>query len=318
LTKVSAPIKTLLLTKIPPQKKKGFWNYIKNHKWLSGIGLVVIIVILFFIYRAFAAGSTPTTYVFAQAQTGTLISSVSGTGQIIAGSSVSLKPASSDPSATVTEVDVSVGQEVTKGQKIAVLSDQQVTAALIQAEANAETAKANYDKTVNGSNSPQTIAASQLSITNAEQNLQNSVETNYTTINNMIQTTLDPYFGDAESSSPLFGITFIDSSTNLPVTLTSNNTNQNIDLGYERASVGNVLNEWQTEIASASTTNASGAVQLAQDSQKYLTIIQNFVNDFAATVNSISLSYTKYQTYVNSANSAAASAQSTVTGAVQV
>ena len=204
---------------------------------------------------------------------------------------------------------------MTKGQKIAVLSDQQVTAALIQAKASAETAQANYDKTVNGSNSPQSIAASQLSITDAEQNLINSVETNYTTINNMIQTSIDQYFSNPESS-PIFGITFIDSSTNQPVTLTSSNTNQNIELGYERASIGNVLNEWQAEISTASITSASGAVQLAQDSQKYLTTIQNFVNDFTSAVNSISLSFTKYQTYVNSANSTAASAQSTVTGAI--
>ena len=74
----------------PAPKKKGFWNYVKTHKWMSGIGVVVVVVVIFFVYRAFAAGSTPTTYIFAQAQTGTLISSVSGTGQIIAGSSVDL------------------------------------------------------------------------------------------------------------------------------------------------------------------------------------------------------------------------------------
>src|ERR1700683_1253203 len=120
------------MNEIPPKiKKTGWWNYVKTHKWISTGIVIAVIIVVFITYKVFAKTGSQTLYVFAPATQGTLISSVSGTGQIIASSTVDIKPEGTSQSATVTEVDVSVGQEVAAGQKIAVIYDQSVNAALV-------------------------------------------------------------------------------------------------------------------------------------------------------------------------------------------
>ncbi len=304
------------MNEIPQQKNKatGWRNYLKTHKWLTA-GIVVVIIILGFItYKVFAKTGTQTTYVFAPVTQGTLISSISGTGQIIASSSVDIKPEGTSQSATVTEVDVSVGQEVTAGQKIAVIYDQNVTSALVQARSNAENAQANYDKVVGGSNTPEDIAASQLAITQAQQNLINSIDAQYTAINNMIHTNADQFFTNAETFSPEFGITFNDPSTGSPITLTASDENQNLNLDGERTNMNAVLSNWQTAISQA--TSPDDALALASTSQSYLEQVQSFTTDLVSVVDSISLSAPKYQSTINSYKSTAASAATTASNAI--
>ncbi len=175
-------------------------------------------------------------------------------------------------------MNVKEGQIITEGQPLASLDNSAQQTALSEAQAAVAVAQANYDKVLNGSNTPESISASQLLITNAEQNLANLINTQYTAINNIIHTSADQFFTNADSFSPQFGITFVDPSTGSPITLTASDENKNLNLDSERAAIGTTLSAWQTAIAQASSS-LDNAEDLASTSQTYLAKIQNFTSD---------------------------------------
>ncbi len=90
-------------------------DWIKKHRALTIGGLAVILLIAFFGYRYTKAQSNAVRYVTAQAQTGTLVSSVTGSGNVIVGQSATIDP---DITGTVQNLSVSLNDQVKKGQHL--------------------------------------------------------------------------------------------------------------------------------------------------------------------------------------------------------
>ncbi|TSC75518.1 MAG: Uncharacterized protein G01um101430_360 [Parcubacteria group bacterium Gr01-1014_30] len=91
------------------QKVKGF---IFQHKVVTGVIVAVLLVVGWQAYRAMTDDSGETRYVLAQVQKGTLSVSVSGTGQVEAGTQVDLKP---KIAGEVARVPVRTGEPVKAG-----------------------------------------------------------------------------------------------------------------------------------------------------------------------------------------------------------
>ena len=91
-------------------------NLVLGHKIISLIVLVVIIFAGYKIYSNYTNTSGQTRYVISAVQTGTIISSVSGSGQVSASSQVDVQ---AKASGDVTSVNVISGQTVSVGDLIA-------------------------------------------------------------------------------------------------------------------------------------------------------------------------------------------------------
>ncbi len=89
--------------------------YIKTHRTTSIILAIIIVVVGYFVIHAATKTAAPSTYVIGTVQTGTIVSTVTGSGQISTSQSVSLQP---QVSGQLTAVDVKEGQQVTQGQAL--------------------------------------------------------------------------------------------------------------------------------------------------------------------------------------------------------
>jgi len=116
---------------------------IKKHKIISLIVLLVIIFGGYYAYGKYKAGNVKPTYVAAPVEKGTLIISVSSSGQISASNQVDVK---AKVSGDITKVAVVSGQEVKAGDLIAQIDTIDAYKAVRDAQTSLETAQLSYNK----------------------------------------------------------------------------------------------------------------------------------------------------------------------------
>ncbi len=118
-------------------------NYAAKHKFIAGIAILTIFAGGYFTYGAFFGTKAATRYITAAVEKGTLIVSVSGSGQISASDQVDIKP---KVSGDIVWLGVKVGQEVGQWQAILTLDDTDAKKAVSDAELSIQEAQLNLDK----------------------------------------------------------------------------------------------------------------------------------------------------------------------------
>lgn len=122
---------------------KAIKTYIIAHKALSiTVGLVAV-ASSYGVWSHAQAGVTTTTYVFGTVAKGTLVSSISGSGQVAAENQVNI---TSTVSGDINSVSVLAGDEVKAGQTLATIESSDAVRALNNAELSLENAQVAYDK----------------------------------------------------------------------------------------------------------------------------------------------------------------------------
>ena len=122
--------------------KNKIFSLIEKHKKISAIALAVVVGLIYMATQIFTRAQSPT-YETAKVSKGTLISSVSESGQV---SAVSGMVVSTQASGIVSDIYVQSGDLVTAGQRIAQLSlDQAGMAKQAQAWSSYLTAKSNLE-----------------------------------------------------------------------------------------------------------------------------------------------------------------------------
>ena len=125
----------------------GVWQPIKHyaiaHKVMTGIALIVIFGGAYWTYGAMTSTSGETRYVLGTVQTGTIISTVSGSGQVAASDSVDIKP---QVSGTITWIGVEPGDLVKAGAAIASIDDTTAAQALADAKKSLAADQLQYQK----------------------------------------------------------------------------------------------------------------------------------------------------------------------------
>lgn len=145
---------------------KKFLTLIKKHKIITGLIILALVVAGFFVFKTINSGkASETKYYLGTVEKGTLITSVSGSGQVSVAEQIDIKP---KVSGDITYVGVTKGQQVSKGDIIAKIDSTDALRAVRDAEDNLETAKLSMDKL----NEP----ASELTIMQAENALTNANE----------------------------------------------------------------------------------------------------------------------------------------------
>jgi HlyD family secretion protein len=119
-------------------------QYARAHKIISIIVIVVLLGGGYYWYSAANTATAITKYVVEDATTGTIVSSVSATGQVQAGTTINVTPKVSE---TVTSIPVTVGKHVYAGQLLVQLDPTNEQRALNQAQLSLEQAQLSAQET---------------------------------------------------------------------------------------------------------------------------------------------------------------------------
>lgn len=125
-------------------------------------------------YGKITATATPPQYMTALAEKGTLVASISGTGQVSASNQVDLKP---QAAGTIVYTGAANGQEVKAGTLIVKLDDKDAQKSVRDAQANMDSAKLSLEKLKQ--------PADTLSVIQAENTLARAKESKQNTLDNL-------------------------------------------------------------------------------------------------------------------------------------
>jgi HlyD family secretion protein len=138
--------------------------YIIAHKFITACVGIVALILIIVIYRRATTASAQTRYVLGTVTKGTLISTVSGTGQIASTNQVDIKP---KVSGDITYVGVNAGQAVKAGTIIAKINSTDAQKTYRDASVNLTSAKIAYQKA---------LQQSQTDVSSARDNLSKSYD----------------------------------------------------------------------------------------------------------------------------------------------
>ena len=159
-------------------------NKFKKHKYLYSAAILVLIIGGYYWYKKSNSADTQVRYITAAAEKGTLVSSVSASGNIVVDNSASVDPTIGG---TVSNLSVNVGDLVKKGQPLFTIINNDLSVAVtrayssyLQSTASLETAKANKKDAKNnyedGDSSEKSalkkkLEAAEISVSVAEENI---------------------------------------------------------------------------------------------------------------------------------------------------
>jgi len=155
-------------------------TFVLSHKWWSGIIAVVIIFVGYQGVSAMLSTSGDPSYVTALAATGSVVSSVTGTGQVSTSNQLTLSP---QASGNVVYIGVKDGESVTAGTLIAELDTTTAEKSVRDAEAGLQSAQLSYQKLTE----PPTalsVTQAQNAVSSAQIALQNSYTASFTSVSN--------------------------------------------------------------------------------------------------------------------------------------
>lgn len=121
----------------------------KQHQFISLLVILFLVYSGYYLEQKLFPAITQVRYLTSKVSKGTIVSTISGTGQIAALSQVDLKPQSSG---MITQVNVKQGDLVKKGQVLVALDQRDASVSVLQAQASLASAQSNYNKLVADNN----------------------------------------------------------------------------------------------------------------------------------------------------------------------
>ena len=200
------------------------WGFIKRHKiaWI----VIVLLVGGYFVYGAMTAPSKATQYIMTTVTKGTIVSSVAGTGQVLAVNQVDVKPqVLGQTLGSVVRINVKNGQMVKSGEIMAVLDSRNALATLTQARASLGSAQANLAKIKAGATGTDislaklAVTSAQNNLANAQRNLTNVKSQEEVSVGNAFRTMLNsglaasPSASDISTQTPVLSGTYVGTQT---------------------------------------------------------------------------------------------------------
>lgn len=145
-------------------------NYTINHKKTTALIIIALALVIYGTTKAFSGNSSQTTYLVGAVEKSTIITSVSGTGQVSALNQVDLK---SKVSGDVVYVGVTNGQRVQAGTLIAQIDAR-------DAEISLENAKISYEKLT--AIDPLNVTKAENALTDAKDSNKKAIEDGFTAV----------------------------------------------------------------------------------------------------------------------------------------
>lgn len=151
-----------------------FHTFLQKKFWLVII-VVVLLVGGYYFYQKSVSKGANVSYVTGQVTKGTLVSSVSGSGQAETSDQLDIKP---QTDGRITVLNIKQNQQVKAGEVLAIIDQQSAANSVAQARANLEQAQASYDKLMAGATDID-VQTQQLAVQSAQQSL-DQAKKNYT------------------------------------------------------------------------------------------------------------------------------------------
>ncbi|MFA6521898.1 MAG: efflux RND transporter periplasmic adaptor subunit [Candidatus Gracilibacteria bacterium] len=114
-----------------------------QHKFIAAVCIIVLLGVGYYGYKKVTGTSAETRYVLAAVEKGTLIVSVSGSGQVSASNQIDLK---SKAGGQITYLGIKSGQAVKAGQTLVQIDARDANKTVRDAKMSLETAQLNYEK----------------------------------------------------------------------------------------------------------------------------------------------------------------------------
>ncbi|MBI4250100.1 HlyD family efflux transporter periplasmic adaptor subunit [Candidatus Uhrbacteria bacterium] len=124
-------------------KRHGKFRFFRNHPLISILAILSIVSAGYYFYSSATKGPEQIRYVVARAEYGTIVASVSGTGQVSAQNQVDIK---AKVSGDVTAIGIKEGGDMTKDALLFQIDDRVARKAVRDATLNLETAKLSLEK----------------------------------------------------------------------------------------------------------------------------------------------------------------------------
>ncbi len=167
-----------MLTDIP-KAKSSWWQIVRayavGHKIIAAIVVIVVLYGCYYFYGVFTAPSTVTRYVTTNVATGTVVASMTETGQVSASSDISIE---SQSSGEVLSILVTTGQHVAAGTAIAYLDPTTAEQAVTSAEQDLESAQLSL-AILEEPAATSTLTSTENSLASAQANLVDAHQTGY-------------------------------------------------------------------------------------------------------------------------------------------
>lgn len=228
-------------------------QYISSHKIISTIIFVAIILGGYGIYRWKNPGTTATKYVIAAAQKGTVIASVSGTGQVSASNQIELQ---SKASGNIISTNAKVGETLNAGQLIAQVDSR-------DAEISLENAQIALDKLTEPADATAQLQA------------QNSLTKSYESGFNTVASTFLDFPGVINGVHDLFYTTagYLGDQKTQNLSNTSKNSRNNAGVSYDKANTvyENNVKLYQNTTRTSGNSSIENLISETYDTVKTLT-----------------------------------------------
>ncbi len=122
---------------------KTLWQKAMRRKGLTFVLLIIVLIVGYYVYKKQTAVPTETRYVLSSVAKGTVVASVSGTGQVSVSNQVDVK---AKASGDVVSIPAAQGQMVYAGQLLAQLDATDAQKSVRDAQVNLESAQLSLDK----------------------------------------------------------------------------------------------------------------------------------------------------------------------------
>jgi len=274
-------------------KLKKIKSYIVAHKVMSIIILIIILAIGYWGYKKITNTSGDTRYIISKVEKGTIVASVTGTGQVSALSQIEIKP---KVSGDIIFISVKDGQKVGAGTVIAQIDSKDAQKTVRDAELSLESAK---------------LALEKLKLQNSDENMNadllKAYDDGFTTVSDAfldlpeIMIGLDELLGESllsDNSARMSGNTardYRDEAETLYYTANKAfNTNRKnyrlLDRNSEKSDIENIINEtYDTSklVSDAIKSMRNFVDYLAEDSDdsSAYTSFQDGLSGYTSTVN---------------------------------
>ena len=283
------------------------WNrlkkYIFGYPWWSALAIIVLIAGVFLFFRS---GNDEQAFATAQVKRGEVSQIVSVTGTVRPASEVTL---SFEKSGRISAVYKAVGERVSVGTTIATLSNSELSAQLLQAQATVKAEEAKLAELKRGAQ-PEDITISKTEVENSKTDVINDIRNGYVNSDDAVRNKIDQLFTNPRTDNAKF--TFI---------LGDQELKNSLETG--RVQVERLLISWNVSLSALSSLNdLAGQIDLAQTN---LRAVLQYLDKMALAVNSMTTSNNPaltqtsidaYKAAVLTARTNVTTAQSSLTAAV--
>lgn len=267
--------------------------------------LIIALLISYYVYSHwFATASSVTTYNLATVSRGDIITSVAGTGQVIADSQVDVK---AQGSGQVTAIYIAQGDTVKSGQIIARLDARSAATSLAQAQNNYRSAQANYNKAVAGLTTTENALAqtpidtAKTSLLNTQQSAVDKLQSTYVQTLDLVNATNKLFVVPTDAYPTFSGDSILFNNEALMAQV----VRMRIELNQELPTLKQTLDQSQTSTALTDIDSTASTLEKAYT--YFDTLNRLFVNYSIQDNNSSSI-----EAYKNSTASARSSVRSSI------